>query len=280
MNRRTLLGLVVLAGLSVLVWITVRANRPASPPNTLVKDGPAKAGPAPSTEEPPNPKAPADPPAAARPVTNVVAENAGQPNETVKVNADQVLGTVNGVALTLKDLVPLAGDKAGTDQVMSAEHFEFLLKRAVDRELTYQVARSQGVELTDALKERLAEHKARSTSTEEGTFDTLQHGVENTEFQQRDLAAMALQYALAEKAGVPSPHVTTEAVAAYYQKHNAEYRALPTEPSEYDAAWAVIDQDIRAKLAPEMQTRHEAALNKYLETLRATAQITSAITEE
>ena len=77
----------------------------------------------------------------------------------------------------------------------------------------------------------------------------------------------------------PYAHVTTEAVAAYYQKHNAEYRALPTEPSEYDAAWAVIDQDIRAKLAPEMQTRHEAALKKYLETLRATAQITSAITE-
>lgn len=279
MNRRTLLGLVGLAGLSVLVWIALRASRPASPPDSSVKDGPSKAGPSISTEEPLKPKPPADPPAVVLPVTNVVAENAGQPNETVRINADQVLGTVNGVALSLKDLVPLTAEKAGTDQVMSAEHFDFLLKRAVDRELTYQTARSQGVELTDELKERLAEHRASSSSTEEGTFDNLQRGVENTEFQQRDLAAMALQYALAEKAGVPSPHVTSEAVAAYYQKHNAEYRTLPTEPAEYDAAWVVVDQDIRAKLAPEMQTRHEEALKKYLETLRATAQITSAITE-
>ena len=279
MNRRTLLGLVGLAGLSVLVWITVQANRPALPPNTLVKDAPSQAGPSLSTEEPLNPKPPADPSAVVLPVTNVVAENAGQPNETVRIKADQVLGSVNGVSLTLKDLVPISPEKAGMEQVMSAEHFEFLLKRAVDREVTYQAARSQGVELTDELKERLAEHRASSSSSEEGTFDTLQRGVENTEFQQRDLAAMALEYALAEKAGVPSPHVTSEAVAAYYQKHNAEYRALPTEPSEYDAAWAVIDQDIRAKLAPEMQTRHEESLKKFLDTLRASAQITSAITE-
>ena len=279
MNRRTLLGLVGLAGLSVLVWIVVRANRPESRPNLIVNDGASKAGPSLFTEEPPKPKPSADPPGVALPVTNVVAENAGKPNETVKIKADQVVGSVNGVALSLKDLVPLAGDKAGTEQVMSAEYFEFLLRRAVDRELTYQTARREGVELTAELKERLADHRVRSASTEEGTFDTLQRGVENTEFQQRDLAAMALQYALAEKAGVPSPHVTTEEVAAYYQKHNTEYHALPTEPAEYEAAWAVIDQDIRAKLAPELQARHEEALKKYLETLRASAQIISAITE-
>lgn len=278
MNRRTLISLFGLAGLVALLWLAVRGQRPnpqpgtvsttPAPPAQVGTTGVTRVATPPSATKPPAGR-PVPPPA----VDAVVLENAGTAAEVVRVNANQVLGTVNGVAITLKDLVPVAREKAGTDQVLSAEMFGFLLNRAVDRELTVQAARSQGVELSEEHRQRLSEHQARSSKREDGVFDTLQHSSESTEFQQRDLSAMALQYSLAEKAGVPSPHVTTEHVAAYYQQHQAEYRALPPDPAEREAAWEVIDQDIRSKLAPDLQVRHEAALKKFLDQLRASAQV-------
>ncbi len=276
MNRRAWIGLLGLLVMAVLFWAVVRSRNPAPPPAATAPPA-AEVDPAPPTGDLVRPRVAVrpsagdpGPPPVVQPVT---LENAGTPAESVLVNPQQVLGTVNGVALTLKDLMPLPPEKAGQAQVISVERFGFLLDRAVERELTLQTARSQGVELSAEQRQRLAELRARSNQTEEGVFDTLQHGAESTEFQQRDLGAMALQYSLAEKAGVPSPHVTTEHVVAYYQQHHAEYRALPPEPAEREAAWEVIDQDIRSKLAPEIRAQHESALKKFLDQLRASAQV-------
>ncbi len=275
MNRRTLYGIAGLTAIALLVWYFMGRN-PSGPQTTPGATAGSPAAGTPSAAAQPGVKPKTGPSVRPPAVKTSVQEKDGKASVVVRVSPDQLLGTVNGTEITFKDLAPLAAGKAGMEQVMSAEHFEFLLNRALDRELTYQTARSQGVELSEAQKQQLAGHKAISNTPEAGVFDTLQHGPANTDFQQRDLAAMALQYSLAEKAGVPLPHVTTEAVSAYYQKHSAEYPALPAEPAGYEAAWAVIDGDIRAKLAPEMQKRHEEALNKYLEQLRSSAQITAA----
>ena len=275
MNRRTLYGIAGLTVIALLVWYFMGRNSPEKPGAPVVTAGPSGAG-TPSPGAQPGAKAKTGPSVRPSAVKTSVQEKDGKASVVVRVKPDQVLGSVNETEITFKDLAPLPADREGMEQVMSAEHFEFLLNRALDRELTYQTARTQGVELSEEQKQQLAVHKASSSTPEAGVFDTLQRGPVNTEFQQRDLAAMALQYSLAEKAGVPPPHVTSEAVSAYYQKHSAEYPALPTEPAGYETAWAVIDGDIRAKLAPEMQKRHEEAFTKYLEQLRATARVTAA----
>ena len=85
-----------------------------------------------------------------------------------------------------------------------------------------------------------------------------------------------LHATLAEQAGVPSPHVTAAEVQAYYQQHQAEYGVLPTDPAQRQAAWEAIDQAIRQTLAPQLQAQHQEQFQKFLEQLRAAAQIATA----
>jgi hypothetical protein len=281
MNRRTIIGLIGLSALVALLWLGARARRQdtqPSSPSTEPKVSTQSETAAPAHVTPPSAamkplNALPEPPPSIDPV---MVENAGTAGEVVRLNASQVLGRVNGVAITLKDLIPLDAVKAAGDQLLPRERFEFLLDRAVDREVTVQAARSQGVSLSGEQLQRLAEHKARSSTREDGVFDTLQHGPESTDFQQRDLSAMALQHTLAEKAGVPSPYVTTEHVATYFEQYRGEYQALPADPAQRQAAWEIIEQDIRSKLAPGMQARHDEAMKKFGDQLRASAQISVA----
>ncbi len=194
----------------------------------------------------------------------------------LRVKADQPLATVNGTAIMLQDLVPLPKEKAGREQILSTERYDFLLNRAIEREVTFQSARAQGVLLTDAQRKRLDAQRARSETPEAGVFDTVQQNPANVEFEQRDSTALLLQSALAEKAGVPSPHVTPAQVQAYFQQHQAEYGALPAEAAARGAAWERIDRDIRMKLAPQVQAEHEAQFQQFRERLRAAAQIAFA----
>ena len=209
-------------------------------------------------------------------VETVVPENGGAPVTVMRVQPGQTLASVNGVAIKLKDLVPLPAEKAATEQVMSAEMFNYLLNRAVEREATFQAATRQGVELTAAQRQRLAEQRARSEQPDANVFDTMQQNPANVAFEQRDSEALLLQAALAERAGVPSPHVTAARVQAYYQAHLAEYGALPADPAQQRAAWEKIDQAIRQTLAPQLQAEHQERLQQFVEQLKATAEIMKA----
>lgn len=200
---------------------------------------------------------------------------AGSPAEVVRVSPDKVLATVNGVAITLQDLIPLTVAKATTEQTLSAERFGFLLDRAIEREVAVQAARGQGLELSTSQRQQLGRLRARSDQTEPGVFDTVQEEPLNTEFAVRDAAGLLLQATLAEKAGVPSPHVTPAQVQAYYQQHQAEYGALPADSAQRAAAWERIDRDIRLKLASQVQAEHQARFDQFREQLKATAQITA-----
>jgi hypothetical protein len=194
----------------------------------------------------------------------------------VRVRAAQVLATVNGVPITLKDLIPLPGDKVGTQQQMSVERFGFVLNGAIERELNFQRARALGVKLTEAQEAQLAELRAQRDKHDPRVFDTLQQNPANTDFEVRDARALMLQATLAERAGIPSPDVTPGQVEEYYRQHQADYQELPTEGTERQTKWAKIDQDIRNKLAPQIHTQYHKKFEEFLSHLKANAQISTS----
>jgi hypothetical protein len=211
-------------------------------------------------------------PTAPEPVV-MMHDNGGSAAKMVRVKADQTLATVNGVAITLKDLMPLPEVKAGQAQTLSAERYGFLLDRAVEREVTFQTAQAQGVALTKAQRQRVEEMRVQSDRTEPGVFDTVQQNPVNTEFAVRDATGLLLQATLAETAGVPSPHVTPAQVQAYYQQHHAEYGTLPAEAARRNAVWERIDRDIRLKLAEQGRAEHQARFQQFRDQLRTDARI-------
>lgn len=154
----------------------------------------------------------------------------------LRVKPGEVLATVNGVPLELKDLLPLSPESAATGQILSAERYAFLLERAVDREITLQQARAQCVDLTDWQREQLAKLRARSERPQANVFDDLQHNPANADFEERDGTALLLQASLAEQAGVPSRHVTAAQVEDHYRQHQAEYGPLPADATQRQAA--------------------------------------------
>lgn len=90
------------------------------------------------------------------------------------------------------------------------------------------------------------------------------------------MTALVLQASLAEKAGVPSPHVTPVLVEAYYKEHQSEYGQLPADPEQQQAAWEKIDLEIRLKLAKELEIEHMRKFKQFVENLKAGAKITVA----
>ena len=191
----------------------------------------------------------------------------------LRIQTGQVLATVNGVPIELKDLLPLPPGKEIAEQTLSAERYAFLLDRAVDREVTLQNARAQRVDLTESQREQLAKLRARSELPVANLFDDLQHNPANADFEARAAAALLLQASLAEKAGVPSRDVTAAQVEQYYQEHRAEYAALPPDAAQRQAAWEQIEQVIRVKLARQVLTLHDESFQEYFNQLRASAQI-------
>jgi hypothetical protein len=195
----------------------------------------------------------------------------------LRIKAGAVLATVNGTPIELKDLLPLPPGKENAEQMLSAERYAFLLDRAVDREVTLQHARAQNIELTEGQRRQLAGLRARSEKPTANVFDDLHHNPANADFEARDAAALLLQASLAEKAGVPSRDVTEEQVQRYYEAHRADYAALPSDEVQRQAAWERINQDIRVKLARQAAESHAEAFEKFVEQLRASAQIVKAV---
>jgi hypothetical protein len=205
---------------------------------------------------------------------NIVPETGGPAQQVVRIKPDRVLATVNGVSITLKDLIPLPKEKAGAEQMLSAEMYEFLFKRAVDREVTFQAARTQSVDLNDSQKQRLAQIRGDSERRDPAVFDNLHQSPENTDFEQRDFTGVALQSVLAEKAGVASPYVTSEQVEAYFQDHKSDYPQVSTDPALRSAeSWLAADTDIRSKLTPLLQAEHDRQMAQFMAELKAKASV-------
>ena len=278
MNRK-ILALVAMACILMGAALALRphqTNRHSAPPTALElsisqPDGNRSSEPR-AEVLPSHPVAPLPPPQPAR--QNVVPEAGGPLEAVVRIKSDRVLATVNGVAITLKDLVPLPKEKAGSEQMLSAEMYDFLFNRAVEREVTFQAARAQSAELNDGQKQRLAELRAESERKDPAVFDNLHQSSENLDFEQRDLAGVALQSVLAEKAGVPSPYVTSEQVEAYFQEHKSDYPQVSADPAQRSAeSWLAADTDIRSKLTPQLQAEHDRQMAQFMAQLKAKAGV-------
>lgn len=159
------------------------------------------------------------------------------PEPTVQgttVKADQVVVTINGVAISGRQLVAFPASESELE--MTSEMFNFLRERAIDRELTFQEARKQGIELTPA---QLAElDQVRRNSVERGVSDQAQLDLEVS-----DARAGIFQASLLAKAA-PSP-----------------------------AAPAKGDIATRQKLADEAQAEYGTRLRSYLDELRSAARV-------
>lgn len=95
------------------------------------------------------PALPLTPPKVDSPATDIAPESANM----VQVGADQVLAKVNNQAILLNHLVPLSAN--GQEEAMTPEEFASRLDRAIEIEVTFQAAATQGVDLTPEQKQRV-----------------------------------------------------------------------------------------------------------------------------
>ena len=274
MKNRNLTWLIVaVAVVGVLAFVLLnRALHPAVPG--------VQPGAGPGSSSVPSAGTPGAGPATTQPVRFETGNSADgkQSIRVFRLRPDQALATVNGVRITLKDLVPVRPGDAATEQKMSEETYQFLLQRAVERELTVQAARAQGIDLTDAQQQQLTKTRAARERSEPGVIAQITKDAAQLDFEQRDSQAFMLQTALMVQAGA-TPYVTEEMVQQYYQDHAAEFGELPADPSARAAAWREIDYNIRQQQTPLVQAEYQRRLTEYLDQLKAKAQIDVAPAE-
>jgi hypothetical protein len=212
-------------------------------------------------------------------VETVVPEDGGQPATIVRVPPSLALAKVNRVPLTLKDLLPVGHSPGGAEQVMSPETYEFLLNRAIERELSFQAASAQGIALSEEQRRHLEQVHQRMIERESqpGVIHLNRSGTmeDQIAFELRDATSQLLLNSLLAKAGAASPHVTESQVNQYYESHRADFAVLPSDASEREKARQQIDFDIRQKLALANAAEHQAQRQHFLESLRANAAISA-----
>jgi hypothetical protein len=190
----------------------------------------------------------------------------------IHVNANNVLAIVNGRPIKLADLIPLNPARKIQEQEFSATTYKFLLDRAVNRELTLQAAKAQGVELDDSQRQQLSQYRGQRNLPEPGLLQQLNVDASQIDFEVRDAEAFMLQTALLDKSGA-SANVTEQEAQDYYNQHLAEFGALPPEEPARSRAWADIDFQIRTQLAPSKRAQFQTQLSAYMDQLRSGANI-------
>lgn len=201
--------------------------------------------------------------------------------KAIKVHTGQVLATINGVSITLRDLLAIdPSEKADTEHSMSEDQYKYLLDRAVDRELAMQAAQRQSVKLNPEQQDQLAQiersSRGRDGANPENMLARLNTSASlesQIEFDKRDAAGLLMQEALLDRSGGPPLIVTEDQVQRYYQQNAARYGALPTQPNERETAWRAIDTQIRRELMYSNMEAHQTALKEYMDQLKATAEI-------
>lgn len=194
-------------------------------------------------------------------------------NSVFRVTPGQALASVNGRVITLADLVPLPDAHTNAVQEMSREVYDYFLQRAINRELILQTARAQGLELSTAQRQQLANLRRLREQPEPGQVRRLNVSAGQVEFEVRDAEAFMLQTTLLSRQGT-SPNVTSEQVGAYYQGHAAEFRELPNEEPARTVAWEEIDFEIRKRQAASVRSEFNTRLVAYMSGLRADSHIT------
>lgn len=198
----------------------------------------------------------------------------------LRLNAAMTLATVNGVPITLRDLVPVAPG-AAAENSMGREMFAALMDRAVKRELANQQAREQGVALSEEQLRNLESIRRRALERDPNSFTEVHDDfAAKAEFEVRDFAGLMLQESLLAAAGGPPRYVTPEMVDAYYQANQAAFPPLPGDPAEREAAMNAIEIDIRSRLAQDVDAAYQDALSRMTEAWKQQADIRTYVTME
>jgi hypothetical protein len=270
MNRKVIVALAVLALLvgGVLMVIFVDHPRPTegeavAAPRASATDGSTVSRPDPRTELSRKRQG----------ASKVRTEAPDDPGKVVTIRPGQVLATVNGVQITLKDLIPVRGDHA--EAIMTEEEFEARLARAIDRELTFQAAANQKLELTPVQQASLdrirADYDARLKDTAVKWSSVTP---EQIEFEVREMTARQFQATMVEAGTGIGPHITPAQVEQYYQNHLREYGELPSSPEDREVVWQHIDFEIRRTLAQGHSEEFEYQVRQLLDWLRSLASVT------
>ena len=197
----------------------------------------------------------------------------------VRIRAGQALAVVNGVNITGKDVLPFRADDPYAEQSMTSLMLEFLLNQAIDRELTFQAARAQGIELTDQQRRQLDELRRTIERRFGGdpalvvNLDMAGTREDQIEFRMREATATMLMASLLDRAGAPSPFVTEDQVRESYNNHAGRYGVLPSDPQKRQEAWDQIDFQIRLDLAFPTSEHYSQLRLDHLQQLKSIAQI-------
>lgn len=203
-------------------------------------------------------------------MTTVVDVTIAPAENSLRIEAKQILASVNGRDLRLADLMPLSS--ATTEQTLSPETYEYLLGRALNRELVLQAAKAQGLELNQSQREQLARYRSQRQQKEPGLVARLNGDQLQLDFEQRDMEAFMLQVSLLAQTGA-SPSVQPAQVREYYRQHSLEFGDLPADEPARSETWEGIDFDIRTRLAQGERSRFQSQLLVYMDQIKARANI-------
>jgi len=198
----------------------------------------------------------------------------GNPKKVAKVylvRPNEVLAMVNGIPITLWDLIPLQSTN-NAEQQIDPVTYNYFLQRAINRELIMQAAQAQSITLNQAQEDQLAKFRGEREQPYPGQVSQLSINPAEIEFELRDDQAFMLQTSLMAAAGF-TPNVTPVEVEQYYQQHIDEFGQLPADPQARQQAWQTIDIEIRNQLAENTRTDYQKQLDVYMNGLKAKANI-------
>jgi len=196
--------------------------------------------------------------------------------DVVRLNSNMTIASVNGVAITMKDLMPVNPGKY-TENNMGREMFNALLNRAINRELAYQEARRKGVSLTDEQKANLEKIRQRALERDPASFTDVHDEFEaKAEFEVRDFAGLMLQESLLAASGGPPKYVSQQMVDQYLADHKTELEAIGSD----EVARQNLEIDIRSKLAETVGDEYQQQLQQLIEDMKQQASIREYISME
>jgi len=261
-NATLWLAIVAVAVACLIAYLRTHQAGSKAPPVAIQKTNAAVA----SSQPQPAPSG--------QPVTNAVETGVGT-NKVYQLRADQVLATVNGVEIKLGDLVPLTTTNGDAMVPLDAVTYNYLLNRAINRELMMQAAKAQGVGLTDAQQQQLMKLQAQRDAPEPGLLAKLNASTAAVQLELRDTEAFMLQTTMMAQHGF-SPDVTPDQVDKYYQGHTAQFGDAPTDPLARKQWWSNVDIIIRELLEKQVRADYNNALNTFMDGQKAAAKITLA----
>lgn len=193
-------------------------------------------------------------------------------DQTLRLHRDEVLASVNNHQIRLQDLFALDKADPRREYQLQAENVRYLLRRAIDRELVFQLAEKRGLQLNDSQNQQLSAFISARHQMEPGGIARLNSSDGETDFELRDEKAFMLQTALMASLG-DSPNVTEKQVSDYYQEHQSDFANQFDNAEPDQQQWQQIQFQIRQSLASVVRSNYNQELAAFMSQAEAAAQI-------